>query len=50
MQAALLQERIPDVVRLFIFQALALAERQARLAMPVPGSLEAALDVAALAQ
>ncbi len=50
MQPALLQERIADVVRFLILQTLALAERQARLAMRVPRGLEAAAGMAALAQ
>src|SRR5579864_1478150 len=50
MRPALLQHGVPDVVCLLILQPLAFAEHQAGLAMRVPGGLEAAAGVAALAQ
>jgi hypothetical protein len=50
MQRALLQQRIADIGRLFLFQPFAFLERQAVRPMRGPCRLQGAAGVAALAQ
>ena len=50
MLQALLQQRVPDVGRLFLVQPLARLEREILRPMRGPGGLQAAAGVAALAQ